>query len=322
MPCNNISNAGAVTYNVTRYIFYNESFMQSVKLNNWTNMAILAHEVGHHINGHTLKLDNLEQQRNEELEADNFSGFILSKLGASLAQTIELTKIFPRGDDTYSSHPTRSKRIIAYTNGWNKGKENKSINKIPEEYDTRLSEKSAEEFYNQGNKKLREKDYSAAIINYNSAIEINPKFVGAYNNRGNAKRAMYEIIAAIRDYSQAILIEPNFIMAYANRGNAKSLIKDYKGAISDLSKVINLDDSDIPAYYDRGHNRAQINDYIGAIADFDKFIELSPDDGYAYYYRGSLKFEVDDFFGACKDLRAGASLGDEDASRLLKYKCD
>ena len=65
--------------------------------NNWANLFILAHEVGHHINGHTrdaalstiLDEITLEKQRQEELEADKFetiiydesSGFELGKKG-------------------------------------------------------------------------------------------------------------------------------------------------------------------------------------------------------------------------------------------------
>ena len=44
-------------------------------------MWVLAHEIGHHINGHVLAPDlSIEDRRWEELEADKFAGFVLSKL--------------------------------------------------------------------------------------------------------------------------------------------------------------------------------------------------------------------------------------------------
>ena len=53
----NVQNAAAITENGKRYIVYNPSFMMKVINNtgsNWSAVSILAHEVGHHLNGHTL----------------------------------------------------------------------------------------------------------------------------------------------------------------------------------------------------------------------------------------------------------------------------
>ena len=55
-PCENINNALAVIDDGMRYILYDPEFINSISetSNYWANMSILAHEVGHHINGHTL----------------------------------------------------------------------------------------------------------------------------------------------------------------------------------------------------------------------------------------------------------------------------
>ena len=56
-PCNNINNAVATSFKGIRYIFYDKDFMDSLDSgDNWSNLFILAHEVGHHINGHSLDL--------------------------------------------------------------------------------------------------------------------------------------------------------------------------------------------------------------------------------------------------------------------------
>ncbi len=124
-PCSNINNAVAASYKGIRYIFYDRNFMSSVNSgNNWENLFILAHEVGHHINGHSLDLvlyateaiepETLFNQRKQELEADEFAGFILAKLGATLEQTSStINLIASNSDDTYSTHPSKSKRLAA-----------------------------------------------------------------------------------------------------------------------------------------------------------------------------------------------------------------
>ena len=56
-PCENINNAIATSIKGVRYILYDRKFMNSISnKNNWSNLFILAHEVGHHINGHSLDL--------------------------------------------------------------------------------------------------------------------------------------------------------------------------------------------------------------------------------------------------------------------------
>ena len=128
IPCD-IFNALAVTYKGERYVLYDGEFMKKISelTNDWSSIFILAHEVGHHINGHTrdfllasiLDDTSLTKQRQEELEADKFAGFVLSKLGASLNQTIAaIDLIATNSDDRYSTHPSKNKRIEAITEGY------------------------------------------------------------------------------------------------------------------------------------------------------------------------------------------------------------
>lgn len=113
----NVPNAAAVIFNNQRYILYNQTFMYNIgqRINYWASISILAHEVGHHLNGHSLTPGG--SRPSLELEADKFSGFILSKLGATLseAQSAINTLISESGSVT---HPGRSARLAAIANGW------------------------------------------------------------------------------------------------------------------------------------------------------------------------------------------------------------
>ena len=100
-PCSDINNAVATSYKGLRYILYDKSFMSTIANNStsWSQLFILAHEVGHHINGHSIDIllaaadivepKTLATKRKQELESDEFAGFILGKLGATLEQTSE-----------------------------------------------------------------------------------------------------------------------------------------------------------------------------------------------------------------------------------------
>ncbi|ALI99808.1 M48 family metalloprotease [Rufibacter tibetensis] len=114
----NVPNAAAVIMNGQRYILYNENFVNT--LNNalrtdWAGVSILAHEIGHHLNGHTLSKGGSNQR--DELEADEFSGFVLRKMGASLSEAQAAIKALADDEDSYT-HPGRTSRLAAISKGW------------------------------------------------------------------------------------------------------------------------------------------------------------------------------------------------------------
>ncbi len=87
----------------------------SQRINYWASLSILAHEVGHHLNGHSLIPGG--SRPSLELQADKFSGFILAKIGASLeeAQSAINAIVSENGSTT---HPGKSARLAAIANGW------------------------------------------------------------------------------------------------------------------------------------------------------------------------------------------------------------
>jgi len=113
-----IENAAAVVYNGKRYILYNERFLASINNavhTDWGGVSILAHEIGHHLNGHTLNRGGSNPE--EELEADEFSGFVLRKLGASLAEAQAAIDLLS-DEETSRTHPGKRYRLAAISNGW------------------------------------------------------------------------------------------------------------------------------------------------------------------------------------------------------------
>ena len=113
-----VDNAAAAVYNGKRYLLYNPAFLNSVNKaghTDWAGISILAHEMGHHLNGHTLRAGG--SQPADELEADEFSGFVLRKLGASLAQAQAAMATVPDAEDS-PTHPGRTPRLAAIGQGW------------------------------------------------------------------------------------------------------------------------------------------------------------------------------------------------------------
>lgn len=110
--------AAAQIVNGRRVILFDPRFMAQVAdriCPDWGAMSILAHEVGHHLAGHTLR--QTTDPWRDELEADEFSGFVLARLGATLAETTSAAaRILP--EQATPTHPGRKDRLAALVHGW------------------------------------------------------------------------------------------------------------------------------------------------------------------------------------------------------------
>jgi tetratricopeptide (TPR) repeat protein len=329
-PCSDISNAVATSYKGLRYILYDRDFMNAISNNTnaWSQLFILAHEVGHHINGHSVDIllytadivepSSLAAKRQQEIESDEFAGFILAKLGATLAQTSEAINLIASDkDDTYSTHPSKEKRLAAIKKGYYKAIEND-----PVAYENTNNTLTAEEYYYRAYEKAENKDYRGAIADLNKAIEIDPNYAKAYGLRGNLKKRLEDYRGAIADVNKAIEIDPNDEWLFANRGLVKANLGDLRGAIADVNKAIEIDPNYAKAYAARGSLKKDLKDYRGAIADYTKAIEIDPNFAQAYAARGLLKLYLGQLDGGCLDLSKAGELGDGEAYDLIKEYCN
>ena len=86
-PAKHVGNAFATIVNKRRAILYNPEFMKQAVAegegSNWVAITILAHEIAHHLNNHFLLL-GAGSRKKLEIEADEFAGFVLYKMGAEL----------------------------------------------------------------------------------------------------------------------------------------------------------------------------------------------------------------------------------------------
>ncbi|SRR6266540_2785699 len=116
----NVPNVEAAMRHHERYILYNPEFVNqvnSVTKNKWASIFILAHEVGHHLEGHTAA--HIKSRPEIELQADQFAGFVLCKMGATLEQA-QLAMYFISNTEASKTHPARADRLVAIEKGWNK----------------------------------------------------------------------------------------------------------------------------------------------------------------------------------------------------------
>ena len=113
-----VPNAAAWLEGDKRMIGYNPRFLDDILSRtgtDWAVKSIMAHEVGHHLQGHTLQRGGSRPPI--ELEADSYSGHIVRWLNGTLddAQAAMKTLAPPRDSAT---HPGRDRRLNAIAEGW------------------------------------------------------------------------------------------------------------------------------------------------------------------------------------------------------------
>ncbi|MBV6439000.1 MAG: hypothetical protein DYG98_20765 [Haliscomenobacteraceae bacterium CHB4] len=125
----NVNNAMAVTSNGSRYILYNQSFLEKFKRDSATQnaaYAILAHEIGHHFHGHEFDEKNSPKSKQNELEADYFAGGVLFSLCRTKHDAEAAYNSLP--EKASKTHPSRENRIFSITEGWEERKKLKGVN--------------------------------------------------------------------------------------------------------------------------------------------------------------------------------------------------
>ncbi len=119
---NGINNAYATIIRNTRWIIYDNDFLENLDTyaaTKWASISVLAHEMGHHYYDHVVT--GRGSTIPTEIEADGFSGYVMYKIGASLEQSIAAMQSIAT-DRASSTHPAKRDRLAAITKGWNQAK--------------------------------------------------------------------------------------------------------------------------------------------------------------------------------------------------------
>jgi tetratricopeptide (TPR) repeat protein len=202
-----------------------------------------------------------------EIEADEYSGFVMFKLGASLEQAQEVIRLIStNADDSYSTHPSRNKRLKAVERGYTNAD---------------VATLTAYDYFSRGG--LHSKSEEERIDNYTKCIRLEPDRFGCYYNRANTYDRLERYEDALADWTKALKITPTDLPygksdVLLNRGDVFFKLNKYEEAFNDYNVAMQLN-KDYPkglarAYITRGDAYLNLKKYEKALADYNKAREI------------------------------------------------
>jgi len=178
---------------------------------------------------------------------------------------------------------------------------------------TELNPECWEAYMNLAVASRRNNDIEGAIAHHTEAIRIRPDKAEGYQQRAidymlRGNRGLLD--KALLDFDRAIEIDPKTPSLYAQRAEAHDLSGNVAAAIADLSKAIELAPKEAAAYNSKAWLLIRIGDCRRALTAIDKALDI---DARADYYdtRGWANFHLGNYDAAEKDALAASRLGED-----------
>jgi tetratricopeptide (TPR) repeat protein len=126
-----------------------------------------------------------------------------------------------------------------------------------------------------GRKHFIEKEYDAALGEYNRAIQFAPHLAEAYRGRACVHHAMGNTAQALADLAQAVHCDPRLVSAYLERAKICTESGDLEGALADFGQAMVLRPNDPELYLNRGLCLLKKGLVKDAVDDFRRVIKLT-----------------------------------------------
>lgn len=279
----NFNNCAAVCYNNNigeeRYILFDRAFLeeyQRITKNKWFVIGALAHELGHHLNGHSL--DGIGSRPDKELDADEFAGFIMGKLGAKENEAQSIFS-FMNSTDGPPTHPLRKERYVAISKGWNKASSNITNNLFADLYVLRDGDYK-QKAYDFLIAARNESDETKKMSLINESLKIVPKYAEAISEKGLVYSSMNQFLEAKKFCTDALILEPYIGLLRLNMAQIYYKKKVYDSSIAYIADALFLKPVFSEAYSMRSLIFFENQDYSQTISDCNLALAMNPSTNY------------------------------------------
>lgn len=175
-------------------------------------------------------------------------------------------------------------------------------------------------YFVKGVLEFQKKQFNAALLSYNKAIELEPGNVFYYINRAALQSEMIEFISSMDSNVQVLTLDDaGATRARVNEQNRQQY--DYSAAIGDLKKAASIAPDFAYLHYDLGNLHCLADNLPEAINEYTQAINLYPYLGQAYYNRGLIQIYLKEREKGCMDVSTAGELGLKDAYSVIKKFC-
>jgi serine/threonine protein kinase len=138
------------------------------------------------------------------------------------------------------------------------------------------SQKTAEQWLNEGNMLQDSGQYEEALVAYERALQLDAKYVDAYDALGDACSSLNRYQEALDAFNRAIQLDPTFAHAFEGKGNILYNWQRYQEALVAYERALQLDSSSMSAYCGKGDALYYLNRYQEALLSYERASQLEP----------------------------------------------
>jgi tetratricopeptide (TPR) repeat protein len=149
--------------------------------------------------------------------------------------------------------------------------------------------RSAQHYFESGNKYFDKKEYKSAIVQYRSAIAKNARYGEARAKLADSYMAIGDAANAMREYVRAADIQTKDAEIQVKAASILILAGRYEDAKARADKALEADPKNVPAQVARANALAGMKDLDGAIAEIDEAIKLDATRAPTYSNLGYLQ---------------------------------
>jgi tetratricopeptide (TPR) repeat protein len=149
--------------------------------------------------------------------------------------------------------------------------------------------------YNYGHMLSTESRFAEAILHFDKALQINPRYHDAYNNKGLALFELGKINEAIECFNEVLKLKPDFHRAYNNLGMAFYRLGKTELAVKQWLESVRLSPDDDTSHFNLGMEFIKQDKLDKAVEHLNRVVEITPywpeahyKLGIAYYRQGRL----------------------------------
>jgi tetratricopeptide (TPR) repeat protein len=266
--CPGLGNAVATKLGDVPYILLDVSWMESVKpgRSDWFHLFVIAHEIGHHLLGH-IGLQGVApaQQREKELAADTFAGYVLGTYGITKNQVdILFLKVpdIPNNLQQNSTHPKNMLRIAALRKGVEASRSsegNRLLQNLTKEavldleslpYLVTMARSKYSQYITTQNRTVLQEaiHYYQQAIRFSNAPYVLHELGAMFMAIGDGDRYVQSLeYLYLQTKETPYLVESASYYSFTRSARADNFLQKHRGELDDMGLLSTLDDKSIIA---------------------------------------------------------------------------